>query len=262
MRGAPGPRLRAAVALLVATASLAACGLRAPRPPVPAARPDVLIERLAARRAAVGSLRARARVRSGLQGMWTRQAVVVHRPDRIRVDVLTPMGLAMALGTGEHVLWAYDPAERVRWQGDATPANLTRVLGAPLTLADLVDVLLGLPPARVATGPPSVTMTDDGHRLTLPLRGGVQRVWFVPETLDVVRAEEERADGSVLRVRFGEYRDGFPRQLDVEPPGGGDSVRLQYDAVELNPEVAAVLFAPPPAERVLPLDAARPAGAG
>jgi hypothetical protein len=44
--------------------------------------------------------------------------------------------------------------------------------------------------------------------------------------------------------------------LDVESPQRGEPVRLHYDAVELNPEIAAALFAPPPAERVLPLEAA------
>jgi len=211
----------------------------------------VLIQRLAARRAAVTSLRARARLRSGLQGLWTRQALIVDRPDRIRIDVLTPMGLALALGTGNARLWAYQPAERVRYEGGATPQNLVRLLGAPLALADVVDILLGLPPARTATGPPSVTVTPEGQRLVLPLKGGEQRIWFAPDTLDVVRAEEERRDGVVLRVGFGDHREGFPRVLDVESPKRGEPVRLHYDDVELNPEVAAALFAPPPAERVL-----------
>jgi hypothetical protein len=222
----------------------------------------VLLRHLAERRAAVTSLRARARLRSGLEGLWTRQALVVDRPDRIRVDVLTPMGLALALGTAGARLWAYQPSERVRYEGGATPQNLVRLLGAPLALSDVVDILLGLPPARVAKGPPSVVMTPEGHRLTLPLANGEQRIWFAPDTLDVVRGEEERRDGVALRVTFGGHEDGFPHVVDVESPKRGAPVRLQYDTVELNPEVAAALFAPPPAERVLPLEAAGAPDAG
>ena len=216
----------------------------------------MLLRQLAERRGAVTSLRARARIRSGLEGLWTRQALVVDRPDRIRVDVLTPMGLALALGTGNARLWAYQPSERVRYEGGATPQNLVRLLGAPLALGDVVDILLGVPPARVPKGPPSVAATPDGHQLTLPLADGVQRIWFDPRTLDVVRAEEERRDGVVMRLTFGDHHDGFPHVLDVESPQRGAPVRLQYDTVELNPQVAAALFAPPPAERVLPLEAA------
>jgi hypothetical protein len=222
----------------------------------------VLLKRLETRRAAVTSLRARARLRSGLEGLWTRQALVVDRPDRIRVDVLTPMGLALALGTDHARLWAYQPSERVRYEGGATPQNLTRLLGAPIALADVVDILLGLPPARLSKGPPSVVMTPEGHRLTLPLANGEQRIWFAPETLDVVRAEEERRDGTVLRITFGDHEQGFPRVLDVESPKRGAPVRLKYDDVELNPTVAASLFTPPPAERVLPLEAAGAPDAG
>jgi len=171
------------------------------------------------------------------------------------------MGLALALGTSDARLWAYQPSERVRYEGSATPQNLVRLLGAPLVLGDVVDILLGLPPTRVPTGPPAVRATVDGHRLTLPLANGEQRVWFVPETLDVVRAEEEHRDGVVLRVDFGDHHDGFPHVVDVESQRGAP-VRLQYDAVELNPEIAAALFAPPPAERVLPLEAVATPGAG
>src|SRR5580765_4521443 len=120
VRGGPGRRTRAAVALLLAAATLPAC-TRGPRPLPPAEAASVLLQRLAARREAVTSLRARARLRSGLEGLWTRQAVVVDRPDRIRVDVLTPMGLALALGTEHARLWAYQPSERVRYEGGATP---------------------------------------------------------------------------------------------------------------------------------------------
>jgi hypothetical protein len=254
--------MHAAVLFLLAAGVLPACGLRGPRPLPPAEAAATLLERLASRRAAVTALRARARLRAGLQGMWTRQALVVHRPDRIRVDVLTPMGLALALGTTDALLWAYEPAERVRYEGSATPANLVRVLGAPLALADVVDILLGLPPARAAVGPPVVAPTAEGHRLTLPLRDGEQRVWFAPGTLDVVRAEEARRDGVVMRVAFGGHEDGFPRVVDVESPRSGGSVRLHYEAVELNPDVAAALFAPPPAERVLPLEAIGRPGTG
>jgi hypothetical protein len=210
----------------------------------------------------VTSLRARARLRSGLEGLWTRQALVVDRPDRIRVDILTPMGLALALGTDHARLWAYQPSERVRYEGGATPQNLVRLLGAPLALTDVVDILLGLPPARVSKGPPSVVTTTEGHRLTLPLADGEQRIWFAPDTLDIVRAEEERRDGMVLRIVFGDHERGFPHVVDVESPRRGAPVRLQYDEVELNPTVAAALFAPPPADRVLPLEAAGAPDAG
>lgn len=229
------------------------------RPPR-AVRPvgaDELLTALAARRQAVTSLRARARLRSGLSGMWTRQAVVVQRPDAVRIDVLSPFGLALALGAQGERLWAYPAGEATRYEGPATPANLTRLLGAPVSVADVVDVLLGVPPARTAVGPPEVAVTPEGeHRLTLPLAGGRQTIWFAGDTLAVLRAEEVREGGAVLRVAFEDYRAGFPHALTVEAAPGAAGARLAYDWVEPNAPVDGALFAPPPAGRVLPFEAA------
>jgi hypothetical protein len=245
-------------------AVLSACGLRARSPRVRRdASAATLLQQLADRRAAITSLRARLRLRTGLQGVWTRQAVVVERPDHVRVDVLTPMGLALALGTRDALLWAYEPAERVRYEGRATPANLVRLLGAPIALTDVVDILLGMPPARTALRPPQLSVTDDGeYRLTLPLADGQQTIWFAGDTLAVVRAEERRGATTILRVAFTDHRDDFPRTVDVEAPARGAPVRLAYDDVVLNADVAAALFVPPPAERVLPLEAVRGPDAG
>src|SRR5258705_124202 len=83
------------------------------------------------------------------------------------------------------------PARRTRWDGEATPANLTRFLGAPIAVADVVDILLGTPPARTAAGRPTVTTTAEReYRLGVPLADGQQTVWFAGDTLAVVRAEE------------------------------------------------------------------------
>ncbi|HJQ84835.1 MAG TPA: hypothetical protein VKA21_12205 [Candidatus Binatia bacterium] len=219
-----------------------------------------LVDGLAARRAAVTTLHARARLRSGLSGLWTRQAVIVRRPDGVRIDVLSPFGLAVAVGIRGDRLWAYPPAERTRYDGDATPANLGRFLGAPVGVGDVVDLLLGVPPAREPLAAPALATTPEGeYRLTLPIADGEQTVWFTGDGLTVTRAEETRDGRLAFRVAFDEYRDGFPHRLDVAAEGGS-SARLAYETVQLNAAVDAALFEPPPAPRVLSLEAVpRPA---
>jgi hypothetical protein len=189
--------------------------------------------------------------------MWTRQALLVRRPDEVRMDVLSPFGLALALGTQSQVLWAYSPSEQARYEGEASPLNLARFLGAPVSVADLVDILLGLPPARVVTGAPTLERAPDGTALvTLPFDGGSQRLSFDAATLDLKGAEERRGDVVALTVAFDDYRDGFPTSLDVSAPLVGSSARLAYDSVERNVPLDGALFAPPSAPRVLPLPAA------
>ena len=247
---ASGPRPKMAwVALLV----VVGCAARAPR-----LRPTTaveLLDGLAARRAAVTSLRSRARLRNGLSGVWIREALLVRRPDAVRVDVLSPFGLALAVGVRGDLLWAYPPARGTRYEGPASPENMVRLLGAPLAVGDVVDVLLGVPPARDPVGPPVLAATREGeYRLVIPLADGAQTIWFAGDTLLVRRAEETRAGGVVLRVAFDDYHDGFPHAVDVSSEGRPPA-RLAYDAVEPNAALDAALFAPPPAARVLPLDA-------
>jgi hypothetical protein len=215
------------------------------------------LERLAARRAAVTSIRARAHLKAGLSGLWVREALLVRRPDAVRVDVFQPFGLALALGVQGTRLWAYEPAARTRWDGAATPANLTRFLGAPIAVADAVDILLGTPPARSPAAQPTVASTAGReYRLRVPLADGQQTVWFAGDTLVVVRAEEERAGQPKLAVSFGEHEDGFPRAIDVGTPDSGTGARIRFDAVEPNAALDPMVFAPPPAPRVLSLDTA------
>jgi hypothetical protein len=244
----------AAVAL-----SIAGCALRRPAP-LPPASPEALLERLAARRAAVTSVRARAHLKAGLSGLWVREALLVRRPDAVRVDVFQPFGLALALGVHGTRLWAYEPGARTRWDGAATPANFARFLGAPIAVGDAVDILLGMPPAREPAGTPTVTQTDAReYRLRVPLADGEQHVWFAGDTLVVVRAEEERAGQPKLAVAFGDYEDGFPRAIDVGTPSTDAGARIRFDAVEPNVPLDPALFGPPAAPRVLSLDAMAPA---
>jgi hypothetical protein len=218
-----------------------------------------LLEDLAARRAAVTSLRARARLRSGVAGMWVREAVLVRRPDAVRVDVLSPLGLALALGVAGGRLWAYPPSERTRYEGAATPENLVRFVAAPVSVPDIVDILLGVPPAREPLGEPELSTTPGGeYRLRLPLADGEQTIWFAGDTHAVVRAEERTGTSGLVRISFSDYQAGFPRTLRVEAPGAGGGAILAYDAIETNASVDPALFEPPPAPRVLPLAAAGP----
>ena len=232
------------------------CGLFGSR--LRPARPtsvDELLADVAARRAAVTSLRARVRLKSGLARVWTRQAVLVQRPAAIRVDVLSPFGLALAIGTEGHTLWAFPPQQGVRYEGPATPENLARLLGTPLDVDDLVDVLLGVPPARRQTAPASLERDGDEYVLTVPYQGGTQEVRFATDTHEVTRVEERREGATPLLVRFADYENGFARALDLDA-GGGMSASIVFDQVEPNVAIDATAFAPPAAPRVLPLERA------
>ena len=243
---------------VLAVLALAGCAL--PRPALPPAEgvtAERLLSGLDARRQQYTSMRARARLKAGLAGLWTRQVVLVQRPGEVRMDVMSPFGLAMAVGTQNDVLWAYSPSNEARYEGEASPLNLSRFLGAPVSVSDLIDLLFGLPPQRTATAPPTLGRSSDGALLlSVAFDGGTQQLWFDPATLELRRAEERRGDAVALTAEFGDYQSGFPHSLEVAAPTAGSSAKLAYDAVEPNVPLDATLFAPPPAAHVLPLPAA------
>jgi hypothetical protein len=250
---------------VLAVLALAGCTL--PRPSRPPAAEGVTAERLLsgldARRQQYTSMRARARLKAGLAGLWTRQVVLVQRPGEVRMDVMSPFGLALAVGTQNDVLWAYSPSNEARYEGEASPLNLSRFLGAPVSVPDLIDLLFGLPPQRTATAPPTLGRSSDGGWLiSVAFDGGTQQLWFDPATLELRRAEERRGDAVALTAEFGDYQSGFPHSLDVASPAAGSSAKLAYDAVEPNVPLDATLFSPPPAAHVLPLPAAPPPAQG
>ena len=214
-----------------------------------------LVAGIEARRESVTSLRARMRLRSGLARMWVRQAVLVQRPSAIRIDVLSPFGLALALGTEGRTLWAFPPQQGIRYEGPASSASLGRLLGTPLDVSELVDVLLGVPPARQATAPPTLERQAAEYVLTTPYRGGAQVVRFAADTLDMTRIEEHRDGAAPIHVTFGDYEDGFARTLDLVAEGGARA-SIAFDEVERNAPIDPAAFAPPTAQRVLPLERA------
>ena len=216
---------------------------------------DQLVAGIEARRESVTSLRARMRLRSGLARMWTRQAVLVQRPSAIRIDVLSPFGLALALGTEGRTLWAFPPQQGVRYEGPASPASFARLLGTPLGVSELVDVLLGVPPARTPIAPPTLAHDGDEYVLTTPYEGGAQVVRFAADTLEINRIEEHRDGAAPIHVTFGDYRDGFARTLDLVAEGGARA-SIAFDEVERNATIDPAAFEPPTAQRVLPLDRA------
>ena len=233
---------------------VAGCGLRLGA--VREARPttaDALLASMAARREAVTSLRARVRLRSGLARVWTRQAVLVQRPTAIRIDVLSPFGLALALGTEGHTLWAFPPQQGVRYEGPATAANVQRLLGTPLAVRDLVDVFLGVAPARPSTAPPTFEREGDDYVLTIVFPSGIQRLAFAVDTHEL-HAIVEQVDGrDPVRVTFADYHDGFARTVDVAGAAGAEA-SIAFDEIEPNVVIDPVAFTPPAAPRVAPLE--------
>ncbi len=258
-------------ATLLGVVLLAGCAVSRPLPPAaaPARLPTVAdVEAgLAARRQALLGIRALAHMkyRDADSAGSAREAIVIARPDRLRVEVLSVFGTQFLVATAGGRLTAYAPREGTVYRGAATAANLAQYARMPFAVEDVIDIVLATP-ARPDGAVSSVSFdpASESVRLTWRAADFERSVWLSRPGWPA-GTEERSPDGQLLwRATY----DGF------EPHGGvplatrvalhvvplSQQVELSLDEVDVNPAVDDALFAlpVPPGARVVRLDAAAP----
>lgn len=246
-----GSRLyRAGSLLLVALLAGGCATLKPAGPGLPALTAADLQRLLAERREALHSLRSEASiaVSSPERSGKARQFLMAERPDRLRVEVFSPFGVAFVLATAQGDLAAYVREENRVYRGAATPENLARYTALDLHVADVVDVLLGGPPQRVVRSASVFAEASTGLlRLRQETEGGAQVVLFGGEPLLPAEVQELDADGALLwRANFGEYRSvggvAVPTHIGVEVPSAEESLEVTLSEPEANPSLPESLF--------------------
>lgn len=245
--------------------TLAACAPRSATPP-PAPTGELppeseLVDSLLARRAAIRGLRALARTTytAPSESRGVRQLIVVERPDRLRLEILSPFGVAFVLTTADGALSAYDGDEGTFYRGAATAENLARYTQVGLPAQVAVDILLGTPPfAQSGSG----VVSSDAGRIKLWQETGsrVHVTWFT-ETLEPARYEQRDDEGHVLiRASFAEFAElerlRVPTRLAIDLPASQQRIDIALREPELNPPVPDSIFAlaMPPGSTVVDLD--------
>ena len=243
---------RVAVATLV-VAVLSACATRKTVSPpavldttVPTG--DQLLSTLSARRQLLRSIRAMARLSysSPEESRRAKQVILAERPDRLRLEVLSPLGAVFVLTTSGGRLAAYARNESTVYRGAASPTNLERYTSVDLPVHAAVDLLMGTPPMAAAGS--VVVSRDDGLVKMWQEAGPAVRVtWFTPE-LDPIRFEQHDDQGQVLlRATFAAYTAvsgvRLPTQIALETPASQRQVTIELLEPEVNPPLPDTLFA-------------------
>jgi outer membrane lipoprotein-sorting protein len=265
-RGLPGA---------LAAALFVASGCTSPVAVFPKPKPSIadsalaardLLARLGARYGKLKSFKALAEMDYEGNGdrLHVAEAVVVERPDRLRIEMMSPFGVALQIACDGRRLFAYHRGEKTFYGGGATADNLSRFTRLPLQARDVADLLVGLPPGRERRGRSRIEFEEptDLWRVTAPLAdSGLQILWFDRERLLPVRTEEVDRDGSRRYLtRYADYREiagiDIPHEIELEIPAEDTKVRLTYSGIELNGKVSASLFRfqPPPGSRQVDLD--------
>lgn len=228
-RASPRP-FRALGLAGVAATLLASCTVQQPRLPADAVPPEGPAPTIAALTQHIEDLdrslptfRAQARVRyEGPQEKFrSSQMIAVASPDRVRIDVMNPFGVSYTLTSDGSLMQAFDRRESRLYEGRASAANVARLAGVPIDMANLAALVRGLPP-QLATRDKGQVFPGD--RVWLWRRalsgGGKLDVAFEPETLNLqaVRVSGGPWSGQ-FDAAFSDYRDadGVPvaRRMDV-----------------------------------------------
>ena len=217
----------------------------APELPTPQWESAKLIEAISQRREQFRSLRALARINySGPEGKHSfDEAVLVVRPDRLRLETLTMLGAILIVTANDKEIIGYHPREGVLVRGQSTKANLLRYTQIPLELDEITSLLAGLPPVD-ASGP----WRQEGNSLIFSPNGRLKdAVAF--ESPQLVPTQWQRFNGSgavELTAHFSDYIATpvglFPSKINVDAPLQSKKLEIRFQEPELNATIPAESF--------------------
>ncbi|NIQ96350.1 MAG: DUF4292 domain-containing protein [Desulfuromonadales bacterium] len=186
------------------------------------------------------------------------QVLLAEKPDKLRSEILSPFGTPMLLmATDGHELTVYVPSEARFYRGEASDANIRRLLRIPMRLDDLVDILLyDLPIFDYRQVRADV---EDNRRfvLTLDGEGGSRQVIRFDRELQLAGARYIVEGDVLLEVdyQFNASPSGYPSRVSVQMPQQQSSVSVAFSEVENNTEIPPDRFrlTPPAGVDVTPI---------
>ena len=217
----------------------------APKGPAPVWESAQLIASLKQRNEQFRSLRALAQVNyAGPEGKHGfQEAVIVQRPDRLRLDTLTFLGAILIFTATDKEVIGYHPREGVYVRGAPTKDNLRRYTQIPLELEEITRLLTGLPPVD-----PAASWKQQGNTLVLASTAAGRDV-LTFASHEPVPSQWERfneAGHLELSAQFQDYTSTpavmFPLSLALEAPGQKRKLNIRYQEPEINAQIPPEQF--------------------
>ena len=237
------------VSILATALGFAGCATVTPPPqaklPAPEWEQSKLIDSMSQRVQQFRSIKALAQVDytgpDGKHGF--QEAVLVQRPDRLRLETLSFLGAILIVTANSKEVVGYHPREGVFVRGDRTKDNLRRYTQIPLELEEITMLLIGLPPVD-----PKVPVQKDGNTLVFSSKDGKRDV-VAFETQQPVPTKWERlnSSGSIeLSAEFTDYIETaagfFPSRIVFEANLQRKKVQIRYQQPEINATISPEVF--------------------
>ncbi|MFW5876045.1 MAG: hypothetical protein ACOCXM_04860 [Myxococcota bacterium] len=246
-----------AFVLVLGAGFLAGCG-GPPCPVFPQTNPTEALSMHRQTRGHVQSVRGEARVdQRGKEGRIRGTVFMfVERPDRVRFDAMTQFGPAAILTSDGETFSLTDLREDRYLYGPTCPSNIARLLGIPLSGAEVSRLLIGDTP-RIDVASERIECREgayvvsiegtDGRRqhIELAIRAEDRELPPQEQHLRLVRSQVYRADGKTeWKATFSEHRVvddprseygvAMPFEIRFEHPRHGADVLLKFQDIDLN----------------------------
>jgi hypothetical protein len=203
----------------------------------------------------------------GGQHVKVREEVAIKRPASLRVQAMTPFGIAAVVAANGTTVTIYQTSDNTFYRGAATADTLSRFAQIPLPPEQAVKLLMGLLPEDESHFAKPASVRTEGELVvgTYDLPGGETDVGFTDGHLGLVRT---RGPGINYEVSYSGYQDigglEFAHRLDAKFLNTGTHLNVKYSNVVVNPAINSSEFVlvPQGAARIIDLDQpAAPAGA-
>jgi hypothetical protein len=180
---------------------------------------------------------------AGAQHVKAKEDIVAKRPGNLRVEAMSPFGVALLLAAQGSDLAIFEPGQNRFMRGQANADTLYRYVRIPMAPTDAVGLLMGLAPPEFVLNGTAASVSTDGAMLVASFgdaASGTRALGFTDGNLAMVR--ETGADGRVnYEVRYSDYHDiggvMFPYVVDASFPAAGSRVTFRY----LRPIVNGVI---------------------
>jgi outer membrane lipoprotein-sorting protein len=187
------------------------------------------------------------------QHLKAKEDIVARRPNNLRVEARSPLGVALLVAAQGNQLAIFEPGKNRFMRGAATADTLYKYVRIPMAPADAVALLMGLSPRDFAPDNVPDSVSNEGA-MTVAIYGnstsGTRQLGFADKQLAMVR--ETTPDGRVsYEVRYSDYHDiggvMFAYVVDADFPTTQSHVTFRYVRPIVNGAVPDSTFVLTPA---------------
>ncbi len=181
-------------------------------------------------------------------------AIVVMRPDKIRIDAMDNIAdVWAAAGTDGLRLWLWLPQKRKLYRGNVNSRNLRRLSDFDWELSDITSIISGLVPDAAK----AELVEIDRHRRHYKLNYKPLHI-FMDEKKRPIKlvcyeiqsgnAANEGAEKVKYEVSFSMWKifEGieFPSRIEVSFPATSSHLMVEYKEIRFNTQIDSSLFKP------------------